>query len=497
MGPVARLAANRVAAHARLAARALATTELETLRTRLDAGDATVTTDIVRAAVDARAAIDAEIDVLETTAAELRIEIARDEAMERLQNEPMPGGGAVPQARQHGDGVVQREARTYSAERDRTGQASFFSDFYRAYGKPGTSPDFRSLERLQRHDQEVRTENEAAAERAGMNREAQERATTTSSFAGLIPPQYLVDQAAILMRAGRPAANMCYGLPLPDEGMSFVIPRGTTGASAAIQATENSNVSSTDEAWANLTIPVATVAGQQDISRQSLERGTPGIDQIIYNDLAGAYGVALDQQVISGTGSSGQALGIIATSGINTATAFGALVTPATFYSKVAGQINAVQTTRFLPPSLILAHPRRWNWLLTQFDSQGRPLVVPEAVAMNPMGTLASLAAPPQTTANGNLISLPVVTDASMPTAVGTGPEDQVLVVRREDLLLWENGDGMPRQLQFEQTLGNQLTVKLVAYNYFAFSAGRYPTAVGLIGGNATTAGWGLFAPTF
>ena len=70
-------------------------------------------------------------------------------------------------------------------------------------------------------------------------------------------------------------------------------------------------------------------------------------------------------------------------------------------------------------------------------------------------------------------------------------------MARREDLLLWEDGDGMPRELRFEQTLGNQLTTKLVVYGYAAFTAGRYPTAVGVVGGNAGTAGFGLVAPTF
>jgi HK97 family phage major capsid protein len=251
--------------------------------------------------------------------------------------------------------------------------------------------------------------------------------------------------------------------------------------------------------WANLTIPVVTVAGQQDISRQSLERGTPGIDEIIFMDIAGAYGVAVDQQVISGTGTSGQALGILATSGVNQATAFGAAATAATFYSKTAGQVNAVETTRFLAPDIIWMHPRRWNWMLTQYDTQGRPLVVPlqNSQSVNALGSFTDHVDTPAASVSGIFLGLPVVTDASIPTAVGTGPEDQVIVARREDLMLWENGDGMPQRLTFEQTLGNQLTVKLVAYNYIAFTAGRYPTAVGIVGGNAGTAGFGLAAPLF
>jgi hypothetical protein len=62
--------------------------------------------------------------------------------------------------------------------------------------------------------------------------------------------------------------------------------------------------------------------------------------------------------------------------------------------------------------------------------------------------------------------------------------------------LLWEDGDGMPKQLRFEQTLGNQLTVKLVVYGYAAFTAGRYPGAFGKTGGLDVTGG-GQIAPAF
>jgi HK97 family phage major capsid protein len=465
--------------------RAVATTALDTLRS-----DSAATPEAITTATEARNAHDAEIDALAARDAELTTEIEREDAMSALMNRaaPAPAPGEV---RQPGDGVITSEPRTYSREADRAGKASFFSDLYRV-SEGRFNP--KAAERLARHDREVEVEREQLSQ--SRNGQQTDRATTTSSFAGLIPPQYLVNQAALLMRAGRPVANSVVGLELPDTGMSFVIPRGTTGASAAVQATQNSNVSNTDEVFSDLTVPVATIAGQQDVSRQSLERGTPGIDQMIYMDIAGAYGVALDQQVLSGTGSSGQMLGILSTSGVNQATAFTAAATAQTFYSKTAGQINAVQTTRFLSPTVIYCHPRRWNWLLTQFDSQNRPLVVPRDVAMNPLGTFSTLVDVADPMASGQLISLPVITDASIPTAVGTGPEDQVIVARREDLLLWEDGDGMPRQLQFEQTLGGQLTVKLVAYGYAAFTAGRYPTSVGIVGGNSAST-FGLVAPTF
>jgi hypothetical protein len=72
-----------------------------------------------------------------------------------------------------------------------------------------------------------------------------------------------------------------------------------------------------------------------------------------------------------------------------------------------------------------------------------------------------------------------------------------VIVARWEDLLLWENGDGAPFQLRFEQTLGNQLTVKLVAYNYAAFTAGPVPDRCRPRRRQRRFSGFGLVAPTF
>ncbi len=435
---------------------------------------------IVRGASDAKVAIDAEVEILQARIVELQTEKDRDAAADKLANELHPTGSRAksdPTNR-----IV--EPRTYT-EHTSARSVSFFSDAY-SYMERGNASG-AVAERLNRHAREVEVHNELT-----------ERAASTGSFAGLVVPQYLVDQAALVARAGRPVANTLQSLQIPEQGMSFLVPRGTTGASAAVQATENSSVSSTDQVWANVTVNVATVAGQQDISRQSIERGTPGIDSLVYMDLAGAYGVAVDQQVISGSGSSGQVLGILNTAGVNQATAFGAAATATTFYSKVAGQVNAVETTRFLAPNLLAMHPRRWNWLISQVDSSGRPLAVPNA--NGPFNALATFDSPqdtPRASAVGWFQGLPVVTDASIPTAVGTGPEDQVVVYRSSDLLLWEDGDGMPRELRFEQTLGNQLTVKLVVYGYIAFTAGRYPTAVGIVGGNAGSAGFGLVAPSF
>ena len=476
----------RAAIAAKLTARGEAKKPIDAIRAKLiDEGGrapSEAETTELRNAQTAVTAIDAEIEQLRSNLTTYETELERDNAADQLSREVAPAG-----AKPAYDTVVNRgdtkEPRTYTARSDAKGETSFFRDAYNSQFRG----DINASSRLQRHAREVQVEGEMT-----------ERATTTGSFAGLVVPQYLVDQAALLQRAGRPFANTVTHMQLPEQGMSFQVPRGTTGASVAVQAAENTSVSSTDEVWGNLTVNVATVAGQQDVSRQSLERGTPGIDQLIYMDLAGAYGVGVDAQVLSGSGSSGQVLGVLNTAGVNQATAFTAAATPTTLYSKFAGQVNAIETTRFLAPDHCAMHPRRWNWLISQVDSQGRPLAVPNPNGpFNAIGTVNVPQDTPSATAVGTFQGLPVITDASIPGNVGTGPEDQIIVYRAADLILWEDGDGMPKELRFEQTLGNQLTVKLVIYGYIAFTAGRYPTAVGIVGGNAGTAGFGLAAPSF
>ena len=66
-------------------------------------------------------------------------------------------------------------------------------------------------------------------------------------------------------------------------------------------------------------MPVRTIASGQQISRQAIERGT-GVDALIAADMMGAVATTLDDQILNGSGSSGQILGIRNVSGINSVT---------------------------------------------------------------------------------------------------------------------------------------------------------------------------------
>jgi HK97 family phage major capsid protein len=428
--------------------------------------------------------IDKEVEITQARIEEFQEEHRADEraAALRATINPAPEGGAT----------VGREPRTYTPETARKEGISFFNDAYRSQVRM----DLGARERVERHMRESIVENE----RSG----TQTRATTTSSYAGLVVPQYLVDLYAPLLRAGRPIANVCRKIPLPNEGMSVNYTRMTTGATAASQATQNTQVSSTDQVWADATTPVVTIAGEQKVSRQSLERGTPGMDTIIYQDLIGAYAAELDRQVVNGSGASNQLLGILQTSGTSVATAYAGVLTIGNFSSKVAGQIAAIAGLgRGVTPRVVAMHPRRWGWMQSLVDSQGRPLAVAQAV--NPVNAQAVILAAggysgdsDTPTFVGQMANgLPVLTDANIPINVGTNVEDMTMVFDNSQALLWEENDGMPTELRFDQQSGDTLSVILAIYGYVAFTAARYPLAFGKIGGLDTVATYGQIVPAF
>jgi HK97 family phage major capsid protein len=346
---------------------------------------------------------------------------------------------------------------------------SFFSDLYASQ----VHHDPSAQGRIARHSSEMDVEY---------------RDVGTGAFAGLVVPAYLVNLAAELARAGRPFANLCTAMPLNSSGMTLNISRVTTGASAAVQATENSAVSETDLDDTLLTVSIRTIAGQQDVSRQALERGE-GIDALIMADLSSAIATALDLGCIYGDGTSGALLGLNNITGKNDVTYTDSSPTVAEFYPKLMDAVQQINSNRYAGPDLIVMHPRRAAWLFSAVGSDSRPIVLPTAgVPQNAMGVgpVAGYGL------NGlQLAGIPVVADANISTTGGaSNTEDSVFVVRRADMLLFESA-GAPSMVRMDQTLGGQLTVKLVAYQYAAAVFGRYPAAISKVSGT------GLVAPTF
>ncbi|MFF0139675.1 phage major capsid protein [Streptomyces sp. NPDC005227] len=377
------------------------------------------------------------------------------------------GAAAVKRAKARVSTV--NEARTYEKGNGR----SYLQDLARVQLN---MDDGTARERLQRHAQDVSTDPEYR----DLNR-------TDGNGGYFVPPLWLMDQYIELARAGRAYANVVNTQALPSGTDSINIPKVASGTAVAVQTADNGAVTEQDATDTFINAPVRTIAGQQDVAIQLLDQSPVSFDEVIFRDLVADYATKTDLQVISGSGSSGQVTGVRATAGITTITYTDATPSVAKLYSKIADAVQRVHTLRFMAPTVIVMHPRRWAYLLAASDSSGRPLVVPNSG--NPQNAIATLGVVGSQQVVGSMHGLPVVTDPSMPTTLGAGTnEDVIHVLRASDILLYESGI---RSRVLPEVGSGNLTVRLQVYGYLAFTAARYPASVVEIGGT------GLVAPSF
>lgn len=354
-----------------------------------------------------------------------------------------------------GSASVKSEPRTYT---ERSGN-SFIADAYAAQ----FNNDFVAKERLARHMNEEKVER---------------RDVTSANFAGLIVPQFLTDLAAPFARAGRPVADAARKHALPAAGLTISISKVTTGSAVAVQS-EGAAVQETNMDDTKLDISVQTIAGQQNVSRQALERGT-NVDSLVAADLVSAYHTQLDALVVAE---------LLASAG-QSVTYTDASPTVAELYPKLLDAVQKVQTTFFAGPNAIVMHPRRLAWILSALDTTNRPLAVPAPRNMN--GVASGNGSVQYGNSGYEIAGLPVITDANVSVAQGAGTnEDTIYIGNLQELHLWEDGDGSPMFLRFEQPKAAELDVTMIVYGYAAYTANRYPNAWAKIGGT------GLVTPTF
>jgi hypothetical protein len=367
------------------------------------------------------------------------------------------------------DGVarVGTEERTYRPDTDRWGQG-FTLDVLRS----SQSNDVMAADRLARHMAEERVERSQYLTRA----------VGTGAFAGLTVPQYLTELYAAPAAALRPFADACTKHPLPADGMTVNISRGTTATGVALQASENAAVQETNFDDTLLSPAVQTAAGQQTVSRQAIDRGT-GVDSVILQDLFNQYATRLDNTLINQASTGLAAVG--------TAVAYtDASPTGAEAYSKiVAGAAGAEAALLAMGrPDIAVMHSRRWYWLTSQMSSTW-PLISTPGIPTQSAGV-----------SNNNGYSagfrgvlpngLNVVVDNNLATNVGAGTEDEIFVTASSECHLWEDPDA-PMFIRAEQPAAASLGVLLVVYGYFAYTFGRYANSVQRISGT------GLIAPVF
>jgi HK97 family phage major capsid protein len=368
--------------------------------------------------------------------------------------------GDKPETRAAGGWKVSREERTYHANSEN----SFVRDAFAAQ----VLGDFDAQQRIARHQQEEKIEK---------------RDVGTAAFAGLVVPQFLTDLAAPFARAGRPFMDISRTHALPAQGMTLSISKVTTGTAVAVQ-TEGAAVQETNIDDTKLDVNVVTVAGQQNVSRQALERGT-GIDALVMQDLVSAYHTQLDKLNLDTSATS-----VIATT-TQVVTYTDGSPTVGELYPKMVDAIQRIQTNYFAGPNFILMHPRRLAFILAAVDDAKRPLAVPQSNGPNNAFAVGN-GAVQYGNSGYSILGLPVITDANMRTDNGADTnEDLILIGNSQESHLWEVAGGSPFMLRFEDVKSAELEVKMVVYGYSAYTANRYDKAFALIGGT------GLVAPTF
>lgn len=418
--------------------------------------------DAVREAslVEQRAAVLAEIEAMRTRIEGLEREAAQDAAVARLQEQSAPVD-------------VQRSGVQVGAEpnpvyrRDDL-EVSYFRDLFNG---------------SVRGDEQARRRLVAAQET---------RAQTTTAGAGgeFAPPLWLVEDFVALARPGRITADLIGAQPLPGGVSSINIPKISGGSTVGVTQTQNTTITESNMTTTSISSGITEITGKQTVSLALLRQSGTPLDRIILSDLAEAYAVMLDQQVINGSAANGQLRGMITagTTVTYTSTAPAVVSTTAanSFYLKILSAQAALAGTRYLPADTIVMHPRRWAWVLGALDSSNRPLVVPTGAGSNQVGVSGSLV--PQGYA-GEMLGTPVYVDPNIPTNRGTGTnQDVVFVIRRGDLQLWESS---VETASFDATYADQNSILYRVLGFAAFIPHRHQASVQVIDGT------GLVAPTF
>ena len=149
--------------------------------------------------------------------------------------------------------------------------------------------------------------------------------TTVDSLGGFIVPNQVMSaqiipllQAAVTVyEAGTQRMGGLSGSPVQ-------IPK-ITGATTAYWLGEVEAVTSGDMSFGQIDLYPHDVFALCTLSNRLIELGAPSAEQLVRTQLARDIGLKIDQAVYQGTGATGQPIGILNTSGVNTVASVGAL----------------------------------------------------------------------------------------------------------------------------------------------------------------------------
>ena len=191
-----------------------------------------------------------EIELANIQALKLEVEKLDERISQIADIETRNAAHAEIVAKVDGDKPVETRGGYRVTSEERTYHERSANDFMADAIAAEFGGSYEARERITRYQNEVRLEK---------------RDSGSSNFAGLVIPQYLVDQFAPLRRAGRPVLDISTNNALPAQGMTVNIGRLTTGITSYVQASENTAPTESSPDDTLLTVNVNTVASMFDI----------------------------------------------------------------------------------------------------------------------------------------------------------------------------------------------------------------------------------------
>lgn len=366
------------------------------------------------------------------------------------------------------------EELTYRPDNMR--QANFWKDMLE---KRNGGNDAR--ERLEKNVEQAHDYYEATR---GMDYAAELRVMGTGSTAGgdFLPPLYLADLWVHPNMAGRPLADRLPKYPLPPTGTAITLPKLSSGVTVAGRASGGS-VSSTDGVTATDSYTVQEYAGLVDIDRIAVMRSDPGLQDVLTRTLVRRYNVAIDVDLISGSGSGAHHKGLdtVLNGGSNDVTWTQGSPTPAKFNSQVLKAISLIDTNRIeVEADLVVLHGRRMAWAAQPNSSTFG--IFQQSGLFHAQGTQ-----------DGGFIQtmngLEVLRDNNVTTTNGASTsEDRVYVLASQDFLFAEG----PLYARVHEDVGSGTGfIRFAVFAHSAFLSNRYPAS------GARISGTGLIAPVF
>jgi HK97 family phage major capsid protein len=344
---------------------------------------------------------------------------------------------------------VIREAATYRPDSEH----SFVADLLTSMdGDPAAE------ERIKRHRREMADVSVLDPER---------RDITSGTLNGLVPPSYITESFAAAVRGKRVVADFIRA-DLGPEGMSVIVPAVTTATTAASQTTQGVTIPTpTDPAITDRTANVVTIMASAIVSRQAFQRADT-FDRLIVDELGGVLAQQIEVQTLNGSGASGQMLGILGASGVQTVTYTSGSPTSAELSSRTAALLSSCSVAGLC--DALAMHPRRWLYFSSRTEAGfDQALQIPQPG--DPEGTVA------------RLHGVPILTTPSMPTNLGAGTnEDRIIALHRGDFRLFEEPVVVDRIEQYGPS-----TVRVTVRRYCALVA-RTAAAAGVISGTGLLA---------